>query len=230
VYGLLLLAAALAGVLLSLRATRAAAQRRELIFNERLRIARDLHDVVGHGIGGITVQAGAARLALAAGAADEALRALREVESAGRDVLREVRWLVGLLREDRGDAGEHDLTELIGDARRCGLQVTLDVDGELGRAPISTAEAAYRIAQEALTNVLRHARGCPAAVRISLTDVLRLDIVDEGAGAVEASVGNGIRGMRERAAAVGGTLHSGPRPGGAGWAVQATLPLRGRTR
>ena len=100
-YAVLVVGAAALGLLNAARAAREDARRRELLDAQRLSIARDLHDIVGHGMGAITVQAGAARLAVAAGASDDATVALREIEAAGRGLLREVRWLVGLLREQR---------------------------------------------------------------------------------------------------------------------------------
>jgi signal transduction histidine kinase len=226
-FGVLLLGAALLGTLRAARAARDRQARRELVVAERLRIARDLHDVVGHGVGAITVQAGAARMALAAGVPAEATRALLTIESAGRSVLREVRWLVGLLREDAERPALAGISDLIGNARRSGLDVELTVLGELDDTPAETGEAAYRIVQEALTNVIRHSGTYAAAVDIQVTDALHVGVVDAGnefdpsTGFVE---GNGVRGIRERVAAVSGTVRIGPQSGG-GWAVRAVLPL-----
>ena len=162
-FGLLVLGAAYLGQFRSSRAASLAAARRELVMAERLRIARDLHDVVGHGMGAITVQAGAARLAVAAGDGVAAIHALATIEDAGRNVLREVRWLVGLLRVDDARRGAADIVELVSAARRSGLDVEFDVDGVLTATGADSGEAAYRIVQEALTNVLRHSRRAPRA-------------------------------------------------------------------
>jgi signal transduction histidine kinase len=229
-YGFVTLTAGLAGLLVTLYASRELERRRSLLAAERLRIARDLHDIVGHGLGAITVQAGAARMAVAAGADDDATRSLTAIEAAGRGVLREVRWLVGLLRDD----GEHpaigEVVDLVGYARRCGLDVTISVDGDLGKVPADVGEAAYRIAQEALTNVLRHAGGGGADVVVRVHDDLYVCISNPWAGPATSGTdglveGNGIQGMRERAFAVGGSLQAGPAHSGPGWTVRARLPL-----
>jgi signal transduction histidine kinase len=215
-----------AGLLVALRAGRERQRRNQLVMTERLRIARDLHDVVGHGMGAITVQAGAARMAVAAGAVDDATRSLRDIEAAGRGVLQEVRWLVSLLREEEHPALLH-VPDLVGSARRSGLDVDFDVDGDLSRVPSGVGEAAYRIVQEALTNVLRHSRSKETLVLISVADALALDILDRGEAVEPASdvqEGNGLRGMRERAAAAGGMLTAGRGADGR-WAVHAELPL-----
>jgi len=215
-----------AGLVIALKSGRDQQRRNELVMAERLRIARELHDVVGHGMGAITVQAGAARMAVAAGALDDATQSLRDIEAAGRGVLQEVRWLVTLLREEEHH-DVHDVPELVGNARRSGLDVTLTVDGDLRDVPAAAGEAAYRIVQEALTNVLRHAHKKEAAVSIRVADALDLEILDgsEAVGPMSgAEEGNGLRGMRERATAAGGVLFAGPTPAGR-WAVHAELPL-----
>ena len=226
-YGLLSSMAGAAGLLVALRAGRERQRRNQLVMAERLRIARDLHDVVGHGMGAISVQAGAARMAVAAGAVDDASRALRDIEAAGRGVLQEVRWLVSLLREEEEHPAMLHVPDLVGSARRSGLDVAFDVDGDLSRVPSGVGEAAYRIVQEALTNVLRHSRRKEALVSISVADALALDILDRGEAVDPSSdveEGNGLRGMRERAAAAGGVLIAGRGPDGR-WSVHAELPL-----
>ena len=226
-YGLLSSMAGAAGLLVALRAGRERQRRNQLVMAERLRIARDLHDVVGHGMGAISVQAGAARMAVAAGAVDDASRALRDIEAAGRGVLQEVRWLVSLLREEEEHPALLHVLDLVGSARRSGLDVAFDVDGDLSRVPSGVGEAAYRIVQEALTNVLRHSRRKEALVSISVADALALDILDRGEAVDPPSgveEGNGLRGMRERAAAAGGVLIAGRGPDGR-WSVHAELPL-----
>jgi signal transduction histidine kinase len=232
-FGLVTVSAGLAGLLLALRSSRDEERRRELLTAERMRIARDLHDIVGHGLSAVTVQAGAARMAVAAGATAEATDSLAAIESAGRGMLREVRWLVGLLREEGGRPVLADVAELVGNARRSGLEVVLSVSGDLESVPPVAGEAAYRVVQEALTNVLRHG-GRRAEVRVRVDDALDLRIIDAGESGAERAAGtayvegNGVRGMRERAGAVGGTLHAGPSPDG-GWTVRALLPLGRRS-
>jgi signal transduction histidine kinase len=226
-YGLLCSVSGAAGLLMALKGGREEQRRTELVMAERLRIARDLHDVVGHGLGAITMQAGAARMAVAAGALDDATGSLLDIEAAGRGVLQEVRWLVTLLREDERHPALLDVPTLVGNARRSGLSVDLDVDGDLTRVPARVGEAAYRIVQEALTNVLRHAEAKEAVVSIRLADTLDLDVVDRSTthgSPPEVEEGNGLRGMRERAAAAGGVLSAGRRPDG-GWSVHAELPV-----
>ena len=226
-YGLLCSVAGVAGLLMALKAGRDKQRRTELVMAERLRIARDLHDVVGHGLGAITMQAGAARMAVAAGALDEATGSLLDIEAAGRGVLQEVRWLVTLLREDEEHPALLDVPNLVGNARRSGLDVALDVDGDLSGVPAGAGEAAYRVVQEALTNVLRHAERKEAVVSIRVAETLDLEILDRSRSVgppLDAQEGNGLRGMRERAAAAGGVLSTGPRPDGR-WSVHLELPL-----
>jgi signal transduction histidine kinase len=233
-FGLLTVVAGLVGLLVALRSARDEQRRRELLTAERMRIARDLHDIVGHGLGAITVQAGAARMAVAAGAPADATESLTAIESAGRGMLREVRWLVGLLREEGDHPVVADVAELVNNARRSGLEVALSVTGDLESVPPVAGEAAYRIVQEALTNVLRHGGGGAADVSVTVDAALDLRVTDhgvdgaDGPSTAEFYEGNGIRGMRERASAAGGTLQTGPSPNG-GWAVRALLPMGGRS-
>jgi signal transduction histidine kinase len=151
------------------------------------------------------------------------------IEQAGRGVLREVRWLVGVLRDRPDEVNLADLTALAEAARSAGFDVALTVDGDLGSVPQPIGEAAYRIVQEALTNVFRHS-GCQSVqVHVDISDAATVRVLDEGT-AGSAAEGHGIRGMRERAAAVGGDLCVGPRADGPGWEVRATLPIRRRRR
>jgi signal transduction histidine kinase len=216
----LLLVGILTGLTLAVRAGRAAAARREVVHAERLRIARDLHDTVGHGLGAITVQAGAGRLAIAAGAPEEATRALQAIEEAGRAVLRDVRWMVGMLREDQDHPGVMAIGGLVDTARRAGLDVTMDADDVLPSVTADVGVAAYRIVQEAITNVLRHSTAGAARIRLTVSG-----------GSPPATPftgpGNGQRGMQERAAAVGGRMVIGPDVAAGGWSVQAWLPTKG---
>jgi signal transduction histidine kinase len=227
-FGLLLLIAAYLGQFRYTRAVHEAQRRRDLVLAERLRIARDLHDVVGHGMGAITVQAGAARLAIAGGDHTAATRAVASIETAGRSVLREVRWLVGLLREDTERPGLGRVTELVSAARRSGMDVDLEVAGELDSPDTDSAEAAYRIVQEALTNVLRHSGDATARVSVRVASQIEVLVQNPVAVPGTAEEGNGLRGVRERAEALGGSVQLGPVPGG--WTVRAALPISGRSR
>ncbi|UQX86866.1 histidine kinase [Jatrophihabitans telluris] len=227
--GLVLLAAAVIGQSRSTRAIHETARRRELIVAERVRLARDLHDVVGHGMGAITVQAGAARLAVAAGDTTAATRSLLSIETAGRGVLREVRWLVGLLREDSGRRDLADIPELVQAARRSGMDIELEIVGDLTAAGADSGEAAYRIVQEALTNVLRHCGDNAARVTVEVGPTIDIAVHNRLApGITDAVEGNGLRGVRERVAAVGGHAQLGA--GADGWTVRVQLPASGRPR
>jgi signal transduction histidine kinase len=223
---LVLVVGLVAGLLVALRRARADAERRELLSAERLRIARDLHDTVGHGIGAITVQAGAGRMAVAAGADEDATRALRAIEETARSVLREVRWTVGQLREGPERRRLSDVSELVRTARRSGLDVDFRHDGDLDSAEPDLAEAAYRVVQEALTNVRRHARARRASVRVRYAPAsIDIEVVDDGVGAgTVAGPGHGLVGMRERLALYGGALEAGDLPTG-GYRVHASLPV-----
>ncbi len=199
---------------------------------ERLRIARDLHDVVAHTLTTINVQAATAAQVLDRNPA-HARSALETIEEASRDAIGELRAILGVLRDDRDTPlapapGLDQLPELVARAREDGIDVDLDVAGERpARLPDAVSLAAFRIAQESLTNARRHAAG--AEVRIALAfrgDTLGL-VVENGAAAVAAaeaagSAGVGIMGMRERAVIVGGTFDA--RPAGAGFRVEAQLP------
>jgi signal transduction histidine kinase len=227
-YAVPLVVAVLAGVLVLGREHRAEAVTRSAVVAERLRIARDLHDVVGHGVGAITVQAGAGRMALAAGADAEVRRALLSIEQAGRGVLREVRWLVGVLRERPDEVTERDLIGLAAAARGAGFEVDMTIAGNLHTVPSEMAQIVYRIVQEGLTNAFKHSGAERVQVRVDITERVVVTVLDGGVGGPAAD-GFGIRGMRERAAAVGGTVSAGPRSDAPGWQLQATLPVRAGT-
>lgn len=201
---------------------------------ERLRIARDLHDVVGHGLSAIAVQSGTARVALEAGDRDAVRTALGHVEETSRGAMREMRAVVGVLRERSPTAaqsapGLDGVPRLLEQAGRAGVRAALDPVGDLGPVPPVVGRCAYRVVQEALTNVIRHARGAAATVRLEVRDGwLHVEVTDRGgtgAGKDSASGGHGLVGMRERVEMLHGTLQAGPRDGG-GWAVRASLPLR----
>ncbi|MFF5369643.1 sensor histidine kinase [Streptomyces sp. NPDC013187] len=210
------------------RAERAEAARRRAD-EERLRIARELHDVLAHSISVINVQAGVG-LALLDTDPEQARSALITIKDQSKEALGEVRQVLDTLRASdaapRAPApGLDRLPELVEQAASAGL--TVDVEGEPPRLGPGTDLAAFRIVQEALTNVVRHSGSRHARVYLALdAGVLRLRVDDDGpaTGADAGGSGNGLTGMRERAAALGGTLEAGPRPDG-GFRVLAVLPL-----
>ena len=214
----------------------AEAEARRIVSEERTRIARELHDVVAHHVSLMTVQAGAAKT-VAASDPDAALRAMGAVEAAGRQALDELRHLLGVLRPDgvRDDLGPQpgmaDLPELVEQTRQAGLDVTLSTQGLPPVLPTRVELSAYRIVQESLTNVVKHA-GPGARTQVRLTadrTCLVVDVTDDGLGTtVLPGSWHGIIGMRERAHLLGGTLDVGPVPGG-GFRVHAQLPISGVT-
>ncbi|MGW7643854.1 sensor histidine kinase [Streptomyces bobili] len=209
------------------RAERAQAARRRAD-EERLRIARELHDVLAHSLSVINVQAGVG-LALLDSDPEQARTALTTIKSASKEALGDVRQVLDTLRAP-GDAprapapGLDRLPELVEQAARAGL--TVDVTGKPPPLPPGTDLAAFRIVQEALTNVVRHSGSRHARVHLDQAGVaLRLRIDDDGpaVGTDAGGSGNGLAGMRERAAALGGTIEAGPR-GDGGFRVLAVLP------
>ncbi len=210
------------------RAERARAERRRAD-EERLRIARELHDVLAHSISVINVQAGVG-LALLDGDPEQARTALTTIRAKSKEALGEVRQVLDTLRAPgaapRTPApGLDRLPELAEQAASAGLAVT--VEGEPSRLPPGADLAAFRIVQEALTNVVRHSGSREARVRVERRDGrLRLLVDDDGpaTGADAGGTGNGLAGMRERAAALGGTIEAGTRPDG-GFRVLAVLPI-----
>ncbi|MFW6692664.1 sensor histidine kinase [Streptomyces sp. MAR4 CNX-425] len=205
---------------------------------ERARIARELHDVVAHHISMISVQAETARLTTPGLPADGA-RHFRDIGDTARTALTEMRRLLGVLRDDAGAApaarrpppGLAELNELLDDARdAAGAAVRLIVSGSVRPLGTGVELTAYRIVQEALTNARRHAPGAAVDVEVHYADTaLLLRIRDNGPGPAApvrpGSGGHGLPGMRERAAAVGGRLRSGPAVGG-GFLLEATLPVQ----
>lgn len=205
-------------------------ERRRRVGEQRLRLAQELHDVLAHHISLINVQASVA-LHLVDTQPDRARPALANIKEASRDALRELRTALDLLRHGeeapRSPAPRlADLDALVAGVRAGGLEVRLEHDAAPPAAPLPAAveSAAYRIVQEALTNVTRHARAQAVTVRLGYEDGVTVEVTDDGVG-VPADPGNGIGGMRERAAALGGTVEAGPRPGG-GFRVAAHLPGR----
>jgi signal transduction histidine kinase len=204
------------------------------VAEERLRIAREVHDVVGHGLATITLRAGVAdRLADRDPA--EVRASLRAIRQLSKESLAELSALLGVLRaegEERAPTPDlQALPRLVDGLRDAGMDVALDVDPNDGRAvPEVVAAAGYRIVQEALTNVARHA-GPDASARVRLTrrdGVVEVEVRDDGRGAVgPVRAGGGLTGMRERAAALGGRLEAGGAPSG-GFRVWASLPVAPR--
>lgn len=198
---------------------------------ERTRIAREMHDVVAHGLSVIVVQADGARYA----AADDptvAPAALAEIARTGRAALTEMRRTLGVLREDdaptRPQPGLADLPGLVDGARAAGTAVTATLPEDAADVPPGAGLTTYRVVQEALTNVRKHAGpGASAAVRVSVGDgAVEVEVTDDGRGAAAAGDGSGLGllGMAERVHAHGGDLETGPRVGG-GYRVAARIPL-----
>ena len=216
------------------RALRDAEERvRAAVAEERRTMARELHDVVAHGVSVMLIQAGAARQVVAT-SPEQATEALLTVEATGREAMTELRRLLGVL-DDEGEGagvapqpGLDQLGTLLDRVREAGLPAELEVAGTPRPLPPSLDVTVYRIVQEALTNALRYARRAATLVRLTWEPAqLRIEILDDGpaaeAGAGDGS-GRGLVGMRERATRVGGRLEAGPRLGG-GYAVRAWLPL-----
>jgi signal transduction histidine kinase len=208
------------------------------VMDERLRIARELHDVIGHSISLIAIQSEAA--ARSARSNPEAIPAfMSAISAASRQALAEMRGVLAVLRPDATvlpatgelspQPGLEQVGELVASLRAGGLQTRLEV--EPMHLPPGIALAVYRIVQESLTNVLKHAgAGAKAGVTIIRSGrTVRVSVHDDGAGASgrASSTAHGIVGMRERAAAYGGTLRTGDRPGG-GFEVEASIPLPGQ--
>lgn len=209
---------------------------RGAIIAERLRIARDLHDVVAHHVSVMGVQAGAARRALDKDQ-DLAREALRTVEQTARTAIGELRGLLGVLRAEDAEPpaethgaspGLDQLDELVASARAAGLDVSHGVYGEPRPVPHGVALSAYRVVQEALTNVVKHAGARQAEVRVRyLENALEVEVTDDGRGRTAVPAGGfGLVGMRERVAVHGGELEAGPRRD-AGYRVRASLPVPG---
>ena len=210
-----------------------AAQRRAM--EERLRIARELHDSLTHSISVIQVQSGVAEH-LARKRGEEVPPALLAIQEAGADAARELRATLSVLRsaEDGDGSGLCQLDGLVARSRAAGLPVTVTVTGAERALPADVDQAAYRIVQEALTNVSRHAGlagggdQVRASVRLHYTpDALTVQVDDDGQGSGTRSAGPGLGliGMRERVSALGGRLRAGPQDGG-GFRVRAEFPVR----
>lgn len=215
-----------------LRRAQAAAQ---IVLAERLRIARELHDIVAHSIGIIAIQAGAGHRVFDA-SPDQARDALAAIEATSRQTLFGLRRLMtGLRRADPepgpGQAplgpapGLADIERLAAMALNAGVKVEVDWHGSRESLPADIDLSAFRIIQEAVTNVVRHAGTSQCQVSIDQQDgYLSIEVTDSGRGGGAAGSGYGITGMRERAALLGGDFSAGPRPGG-GFRVAARLPV-----
>jgi signal transduction histidine kinase len=199
---------------------------------ERDRIARELHDVVGHAVSLMVVQAGAARMALGTRAAPTRA-ALESIEESGRQALVELRAMLGVLR-DTSETDERtpaptlqSLPDLVEQVRRAGLPVSLAMPTD-AEAPPGLALTVYRLVQEALTNALRHAGAVETAVSVELADDVTVRVSNAlPSDAVAGRDGRGLVGMRERVTLHGGTFSAGPE--GSSWVVAARLPLAART-
>jgi signal transduction histidine kinase len=206
---------------------------RQAVMEERLRIARELHDIVAHAMSVITVQAGTARMVMD-GSPDVAREALSAIEGTSRQALAEMRRLLSVLRDDNAGGpdvllspacGLADLDALIESTAASGVQVELSRQGDPVALPAGAELAAYRIVQEALTNVCRHARASSASVVVRYQpSEVAVEITDDGIGGVPGTGGHGLVGMRERAALYGGQVEAAPRPEG-GFRVRARIPL-----
>jgi signal transduction histidine kinase len=206
---------------------------------ERLRIARELHDVLAHGIATINVQAGVAAHVLPE-RPERAAEALRTIKATSKEALRELRGILGVLRD--ADASEpreptpglSQIERLVDATSHAGVPTHVRISGQRRALPATVDLAAYRIVQESLTNVLRHAEGASALVAIGYAEQeMTISVDDDGRASTAGSArsngngkahGHGILGMRERAHALGGELDAGPRPDG-GFRVHARLPV-----
>jgi signal transduction histidine kinase len=209
------------------------AEARAAVAEERARIARELHDVVGHSVSVMTVQASAVRRRLNPDQ-DQEREALEIVEQTGREALAEMRRLVGVLRRPEEAPAlapqpslEH-LDRLVSQARESGLPVELKIDGDPTQLPPGLDLTAYRLVQEGLTNAIKHAKASKADVVVRYGDgEVEITVLDDGPGGGDGGGGgHGLVGMRERVAVYGGELEAGPRAEG-GYALRARLPVQG---
>ncbi|MBC9711709.1 sensor histidine kinase [Streptomyces sp. TRM66268-LWL] len=204
---------------------------------ERARIAREMHDILSHAVSLMIVQAEAGPVAVRA-APERAEAAFEAISETGRDAMTQLRRMLGLLREaDGAGAGRSpqpslaELPRLMEQVRASGLRIDQVTEGAARPLPLDLEAAAYRIVQEALTNVVKHAGADRVEVHIAYgADLLELAVEDDGRGpqsgsGAEGGRGHGLIGLRERAAAYGGVVRAGARPDGAGFRVEARIPL-----
>jgi signal transduction histidine kinase len=215
---------------------------RRAVVEERLRLARELHDVVAHAMSVIAVQSGVGAH-VASTQPKEARRSLAAIEATSRATLEELRRLLGVLRQEDEPPGDlapvpglANLDSLLAEVSKAGLAVKLQVSGTRPPLPAGVDLSAYRIVQEALTNVVKHAGSARAQVVVGYGDQdVTVEVIDDGrgltapAGDGRVRVGHGLIGMRERVQVFGGELETGPCPGG-GFRVAARLPLAGERR
>jgi len=212
------------------RATTAEQSSREqalqAVADERARIARELHDIVAHSVSVMVVQAGAAEKAL--DDPEFVRRALESIRTTGTGALTDMRRVVSLIRDDAGPTEldpQPDLDALERLVEQMDVPTTLRIEGEERPLSAGVALSAFRIVQEALTNVRRHAEATSAEVSLRyLEDCLEIEVSDDGAGAAVAAGGNGLIGMRERVQMYGGTLATTTAPG-EGFSVRAVIPM-----
>ncbi len=220
---------------------RGAETARRLASQERLALARELHDSIGHGLSAVAVQSSAARMALEAGDRETAARSVAAVEESSRAALREMRDLVAVLRDPDGGlgptAGLADLDGLLRRTRDAGVAASLEISADVQSLPRGMEATVYRIVQEGLTNVVRHAPGAWARVRVAIDGAhLLVDVEDGGVRGTPSRSdrdrgqdgGYGLAGLRERVQLVGGTLQAGPLPAAAGWRLAVRLPMEPR--
>jgi signal transduction histidine kinase len=220
--------------LLDVRRQRGELETLRRVGEERVRIAREVHDIVSHSLATISTQASVGTY-LNDRSPEQGAKALAEIRDLSVTALDDLRQTVGTLRGDDAAAPFEptpslgDLTPMVDRARRSGMAVALRMEGSPAGLPSTLQLAVFRIVQEGLTNAMRHARGARVAVRIAVGDAdVSVDVIDDGSGEPTGSggggVGAGLIGMRERAAALGGVLEAGAAPQG-GFRVRAVLPL-----
>jgi signal transduction histidine kinase len=194
---------------------------------EQARIARELHDVVAHALGVIVVQAGAADDVFDTDP-DRARAPIKAIDAAARTALADLRRVLGLLHAEYSpQPGLDQLEPLVDQVRATGLDVSLRISGARRPLPAAVDLSAYRIVQEALTNVLKHAHAEHVDVRVGYGDELAVEVRDDGRASLNGNgTGNGLVGMRERVALLGGTVETGSAPGG-GYRVSASIPIEG---
>ncbi len=205
---------------------------RQAVVEERLRIARELHDIVAHAMSVITVQAGTARMVMD-GSPEVARDALGAIEGTSRQALQEMRRLLSVLRDDSDGGAEAlaparglaDLDSLVEATQAAGVRVELCRQGDPVPLPAGADLAAYRIVQEALTNVCKHARATAASIVVRYgPGEVAVEVSDNGVGGAPGGDGHGLVGMRERATLYGGEVEAAPRPEG-GFRVRARIPV-----
>ena len=222
---------ALSAVLVRTDRGRVEAVREQAATQERLRIARDLHDVVGHGLSVVAVQSSTARLALDSGDPGTARTAIGVVEAASRTAMREMRQMLGVLTDRPADPdapglpGITDVHALAAELRAGGVPVSCELSGPWDRASSAVQLCAYRVVQEATTNAVKHSPGQPIAIRVSAAaGGLQIRVTNSGTVSDPGDGGGmGLPGLRARVDATGGRLTAGPTADG--WQVEASLPI-----